>query len=371
MKHVKQLYKELTNYLNNKQDDRISVTNWYEELKATPQEDALVDTIKKGAKARVFKSIYREKAKLRLRRIYKITAVAAAFIVVFFIWSIYKQPQPATLEQLTQILPAKERAIIVLENGKEINLDQLALNQSIQVGETIITKDAEGKVSYRNAANGIQKIQTNTLKIPKAATYQLTLADGTRVTLNSDSKLTYPSSFGSGDRRVKLEGEGYFEVSHTAENSRFIVAAKNQEIQVLGTKFNVKAYPSEANEYTTLAEGSVRISLGDSKTILHPGEQAKSNAGTINKRTVEIDQVLGWTKGQFCFNGTNTEEVLDEIARWYDIDIHYKGKSEAAQYIGKIPRNLSLDRLIELLNYAELKTKAVVSDDKRINLIIT
>ncbi|WP_164109954.1 MULTISPECIES: FecR family protein [Sphingobacterium] len=372
MMYIKQLYQQLTNFLNARGSDRREVTSWYDDLNTNAAtDDTQIGHIQQRAKERVLFSIKNEAKPFNLKRIYRWSAAASVLLVGgYFIWNSMSLQEIATVEQLAQVEPAKERAIIVLEGGEEIDLDQLALNQSLRVGENIITKDAEGKVRYHNAADGKERIQFNSLRVPKAATYQLTLVDGTRVTLNSDSKLTYPSSFGTGDRIVQLEGEGYFEVTKTSNKSHFIVEARDQKIQVLGTKFNVKSYPQEDKEQTTLAEGSVQVFLDANTTILKPNQQASSIAQRLETKTVNIDDVLSWTRGQFNFDGTNTAEVLQEIARWYDIDIDYERKSNVAQYIGKIPRNLPLDRLIELLNYAELQTKAVLGKDKRINLTI-
>ncbi|MBL1409449.1 FecR family protein [Sphingobacterium faecale] len=373
MMYIKQLYQQLTNFLNTKEEDRREVTTWYEGVHVKPSldEDSQF-LIQQQAKERILASIKSESKRLDVRRLYRWSAVAAIFLVGgYLMWTALMQQELATQEQLALIEPAKQRAIIVLENGQEIDLDRLALNESLQVGETIITKDAEGKVRYHHAADGTEKVQANSLRIPKAATYQLTLVDGTRVTLNSDSKLTYPSAFGTGDRVVQLEGEGYFEVKKTSNKSRFIVEARGQKIQVLGTKFNVKSYPEDKKEQTTLEEGSVEVSFASNTAVLKPNQQATSVGQHLETKIVDIDDVLSWTRGQFSFDGTNTAEVLQEIARWYDIDIVYEGKNSVGQYIGKIPRNLSLDRLIELLNYAELETKAFIGNNKKINLIIT
>ncbi|MNN64277.1 hypothetical protein D3C81_1797110 [compost metagenome] len=113
------------------------------------------------------------------------------------------------------------------------------------------------------------------------------------------------------------------------------------------------------------------VSKQRSAVKLRPNEQAFSEKGKLRSKTINIDQVLSWKSGQFCFDGTNTSEVFKEIARWYDIDVTYNGTSNASQYSGKIPRNLSLDKLIQLLNYANIQTKAVIGKNNRINLIIT
>lgn len=370
MNNIKHLYQVLTDFLNTKAG-RQEVVDWYDQLSVNSTiEESKVQRIQSRAKDRVLARIRMDTKRRSLGIFYRVAAAAAVIICGYFSWNYFAQPQLATDEQLAQIAPAKQKAIIVLADGKEIDLDQLVLNQSVTVGEIIITKDDQGKISYHNAKDGSKRIQPNILRIPKAATYQLTLVDGTRVTLNSDSKLTYPSSFGTGDRVVEIEGEAYFEVARTSNKSRFIVQAKSQRIEVLGTKFNIRAYADEQKEQTTLAEGVVQVTLDRQKVMLKPSQQASTSEGKLIMEAANLDKVLSWTEGQFYFDGTNTKEVLEEIARWYDIDIDYSTRV-SVQYKGKIPRNLSLDKLIQLLNYAELRTKAVIGDNKRINLIIT
>lgn len=375
MNDVRPFYRKLIGFLNLKSQDKQDVIDWYDSL---PNQSSLTDNdmlaIEQRAKLRVMASIQRAPRVVRLKPWLRLTVAAAALLLVgFFTMRYFNQPDIASSQMLASISPAKDRAIIVLDNGQEIDLDLLASNQPIQVGQSIITKNAQGQISYQDASTGKEQVQINSLRVPKAATYQLTLTDGTRVMLNSDSKLTYPSNFGAGDRVVQLTGEAYFEVAKTAHKSKFIVESANQRVQVLGTKFNVKSYSQGEGTQTTLAEGSVLVSAkgGLAKPVLlKPSQQTVLVDNNLFVKRVNLADVLGWMNGQFCFNGSNTVEVLAEIARWYDIDIKYEGKANTVQYEGKIPRNLSLDRLIELLNYAELKTKAFVDDNKRINLLI-
>ena len=375
MNDVRPFYRKLIGFLNLKNQDKQDVIDWYDSL---PNQSSLTDNdmlaIEQRAKLRVMASIQRAPRVVRLKPWLRLTVAAAALLIVgFFTMRYFNQPDIASPQMLASISPAKDRAIIVLDNGQEIDLDLLASNQPIQVGQSIITKNAQGQISYQDASTGKEQVQINSLRVPKAATYQLTLTDGTRVMLNSDSKLTYPSNFGAGDRVVQLTGEAYFEVAKTAHKSKFIVESANQRVQVLGTKFNVKSYSQGEGTQTTLAEGSVLVSAkaGLAKPVLlKPSQQTVLVDNNLFVKRVNLADVLGWMNGQFCFNGSNTVEVLAEIARWYDIDIKYEGKANTVQYEGKIPRNLSLDRLIELLNYAELKTKAFVDDNKRINLLI-
>ncbi len=372
MKGIKTLYQHLTNFLNGKKEDRRDALLWYDQLSDENVADReAIHAIQARTRDRILNSIQRERKQPIFRNIYRYAAGAAAILVCgYFVWHYYDKTEVIPMAQLAQVEPAQDRAIIVLEDGKELDLSQLAINQKLVVGNTVIIKDAQGKVSYLSTIEKGKSSQPNILRIPRAATYQLTLIDGTRVTLNSDSKLTYPSSFGDGDRIVELEGEAYFEVAHTHHNHKFVVKSKNQLITVLGTKFNVNAYPEYSDIKTTLVQGAVHVRAAGKSIVLAPNQQAIFNGNTLAVDEVDSDDILSWTKGQFCFDGSNTSAVLQEIARWYDVDVEYVEQHKIEKYIGKIPRNLPLDRLIDLLNYAELRTKAVSGNNKRIKLII-
>lgn len=372
MKDIKLLYQHLTNFLNGESTDRQVVSQWYDQLKNEDNEDqTVIDNIKNKGRIRILNTIQKDRKKIFLRKIYRYTAAAAIIVGGYFVWISYDKGEGTVTDyQLSNVAPAQDRAIIVLEDGTEIDLSKLALNQSVSFGQSIISKDAQDKVSYLRNNSNSDKPLPNILHIPRAATYQLTLVDGTRITLNSDSKLTYPSFFGTGDRVVELEGEAYFEVAHTTHNNRFVVKSKNQSITVLGTKFNVNAYPEHSKIQTSLVEGSVNVRVKDKILVLAPNQQAILEGNKLVAKEVNIDDILGWTRGQFCFDGTNTADVLQEIARWYDIDIDYDQKNKIGKYIGKIPRNLSLDRLIDLLNYAGLHTEVVSTANKGIKIII-
>ncbi|WP_104385369.1 FecR family protein [Sphingobacterium sp. HMA12] len=375
MKQVKELYKLICSFLSRSEniEERKQLFDWFDQQTANQIPEGHFSAIQKNTKHRLLAEVGMiEKKTSTIKYFYYISTAAAILLIGFFTYKYWPAAEHIASDKLlASIPPGSEKAIITLADGKQINLDELHLNQSLQIGETILTKDAQGKVSYRNAATGKVAIQQNTLKTPKGATYDIVLADGTLVSLNADSKLTYPSAFAYGDRIVELEGEAYFQVQKTKDHRGFIVKTGNQQIKVLGTKFNINAYSGDAGIRTSLEEGAVIVSKQNSAVHLKPNEQAFSEQGKLRSKSINIDQVLSWKSGQFYFDGTNTEDVFNEIARWYDIDITYNSKSNAGQYSGKIPRNLSLEKLIALLNYADIKTKAIVGKNNRINLIIT
>lgn len=375
MMQVKKLYRLINKYLNRTENisERKQLFDWFEKQAADRIPEKQFSAIQENTRQRLLHEIGTKKQPSMMIKYIRYASTAAAVLLIGFAaytyWPVTEHI--ASEKLLSSISPGRERAIITLADGKQIDLDSLPLNQSIQIGETILTKDARGKVSYRNARTGEVSVQQNTLKTPKGATYELVLADGTLVSLNADSKLTYPSAFENGDRIVELEGEAYFQVKKTKDHKGFIVKTGDQQTKVLGTKFNINAYSDNEGIRTSLQEGAVVVSRQNSAVQLKPSEQAFVEGGKLRSRTVDIEQVLSWKSGQFYFDGHNTEEVLQQIARWYDIKVTYKANKNKEQYTGKISRNLSLDKLIELLNFADLKTKAVLDQDNKINLIIT
>lgn len=378
MNQMNEIYKLISVFLNRKDtvQERKELLDWFEKQSENGIAETEFAAIQNNAKKSLIKDIQNPARKIIRLRTPRYIAIAASILLIgFSVIQFWPKPEIlATTAQLASIPPGKERAVIILGNGKRIDLEHLSLNQSIQTGDVIIKKDGNGQISYHDVKTGKISIQQNSMYTPKGATYDLTLSDGTLVTLNADSKISYPTSFDNGDREVELQGEAYFHVQKTINRSKFIVKTRGQKIEVLGTRFNVNAYPETDRTQTTLEEGSVVVSAQDipqSAIYLKPNEQATLQHGTLNSRHINLEEVLSWKKGQFYFNGNNTEEVMQQIARWYNIDIIYKRSKSKEEYTGTIPRNLSLNKLVQLLNYADLNTKALVGDSNRIKLIIT
>lgn len=373
-----QVPRETSKFLNgtSTKEEKASLLAWYNSIDHPIEyhDDALNHSVR-SVKKKLIKQLAAEHKKPAVLLWPRLVAAAVLILASYFGWRIVENRmytvQTPTNAQLAAIQPAKERAIIILENGEEIDLDKLAPNDSLQRGDVTIMKDGNGEVTYLNNKTGVP--QMNTIRVPKASVYTLTLSDGSRVTLNSESKLTYPTQFSKGNRKVSLEGEGYFEIQKTPNKDRFIVVTDQQEIEVYGTKFNVKSFGDEGKTFTTLAEGSVQVTSTQHKKILplKPQQQIYTDdKASLSVKTVDLDQVLGWTNGQFVFDGVDNDDTFNEIARWYDIDIRYLKNTRNDQYIGIIPRNLALDKLIALMSYAELQIKPIKAKNNRIRLLI-
>jgi ferric-dicitrate binding protein FerR (iron transport regulator) len=243
------------------------------------------------------------------------------------------------------IAPGSAKAVLTLADGSTITLDS-AGNQVIHQGQTLVQLQ-NGQVEY-NADNAGQAVGYNILSVPRGGQFTIVLPDGSRVWLNSASKLRYPTAFSGGQRLVELEGQGYFDVRKDAEHP-FIVKTKTLDVEVLGTGFDVMAYPDEKSMNTTLVEGAVRVK----DVMLKPGQQARMeySTGCIYVEPADIQQVIAWKTGFFEFDNANLADIMRQASRWYDIDIDMDitAHNRAKTYGGRISRNLPLSELLNML----------------------
>jgi len=271
-----------------------------------------------------------------------------------------KQPVLATTQK--EIVPGHQGAVLTLANGQTIVLDSLNNGVVAQQGATTITLK-NGVINYEGIATDNAAIANNTLTTPRGRQYQLTLPDGTKVWLNTESSITYPVTFTGNNRSVSITGEAYFEVAKDKSKPFIVNVAGKNSVEVLGTHFNVNAYSDEKDIKTTLLEGAVRVSaIGPygyrehPAIVLKPGEQSIHHTSlTIHNSTLtinhspHIETVLAWKNGLFVLQGANLEEVIRQLARWYDIDISYEGTVPEKAFDGTISRNSNLSEVLKVL----------------------
>lgn len=278
----------------------------------------------------------------------------------------FKPGQPVAVQEKPgmqkELQPGGDRAVLTLADGQQIVLDQAKSGALSEQDNVKVIKTGEGQLAYSALNIKSEELQYNTVSTPRGGQYQVVLSDGTKVWLNAASSLRFPVSFPGGQRRVELEGEGYFEVSHRA-GQPFLVQANGTEVRVLGTHFNINAYNDEAGVKTTLMEGSVEVSRADMTTILRPGQQAtteNSNTGSsegINIREVDVDAVIAWKNGRFVFKGENIHAVMRQLARWYDAEISYGENLTNEEFVGVINRS-RYGKISDILDMLE-KTRTV------------
>ena len=271
-----------------------------------------------------------QKNTIKLRRKLRIAAapVFIGFIVCFFIVRYNSAPQYKS-EYVNEVQPGKQGATLTLANGKKIKLSNVSNGEIIEEAGITINKTSKGELIYEVKDVAGDPNSVNILSTSKGETYVLTLPDKSRVWMNAASSLTYPATLKQGGvRKVKLRGEAYFEIAKDASHP-FVVETNGQQIEVLGTHFNVNCYGDEPVTKTTLLEGSVKVRLASSgKTImLKPGEQSLLSNGNIQLQTVDADESIAWKNGYFQFDGKNLETALLEVSRWYNVEIEYKDNS--------------------------------------------
>lgn len=247
----------------------------------------------------------------------------------------------------TVILPGSSKACLVLSDGKMIDLDR-AGNRQLTDQQATICLDSTGITYEKRSGQG--KEVFNTLRIPQGGEYSLTLSDGTRVWLNSKTELTYPVSFTGKERRVRLNGEAYFEVARN-EALPFIVETDKMGVRVLGTSFNVNAYLDEPEIVTTLVSGRVQIEGTEgTERVLCPTEQAAwdRKAGIVRVRKVNTLPFIQWREGKFVFRDNNLESIMRTLARWYDLDYEFEQPElKAEKFYGMMSRYADVSELLE------------------------
>lgn len=264
--------------------------------------------------------------------------------------------------QIKDIPAGRNHATLTLDNGKTIMLDSAANGTLAQQGNTDVQK-INGQIAYRKTAIAMNtKSVYNTITTANGNQYHLILTDGSKVWLNAASSIRFPASFTGKERKVTITGEAYFEVAHDATKPFKVEfknkAGANEEIEVLGTHFNVNAYQDEPEMKATLLEGSVRIKNADGVKMLLPGQQARIRSKGIDiKNNVDVDQVVAWKNGYFLFDNTDIYTLMRQVARWYNVEVHFDGKVTEDGFSGKISRDVPLSNFIKVLQLNDVKVK--------------
>jgi len=252
--------------------------------------------------------------------------------------------------------PGGNRATLTLANGKIIILDSVQNGIIVKMANFEVNKTKDGQLVYHVVENNTQRPGFNTLSTPRGGQYQVVLPDGSKVWLNAASSIKFPSVFRGKIREVELKGEAYFEVAKNAAMP-FKVKSAHAQIEVLGTHFNVRAYDDEKAMKTTLVEGAVKITSGNSTNVLKPGDQAVLNGDNGMKVINDVDAELetAWKNGLFQFKDADIEEIMRQAALWYNLNISFEGEIPKRYFTGKISRNVKASEFLNMLNYTGVK----------------
>ncbi|BEI57608.1 MULTISPECIES: FecR family protein [Butyricimonas] len=256
------------------------------------------------------------------------------------------------------VQPGKKQAVLTLSSGQQVMLADTIVH--VNEKGMVISNFPDKELVYK-IMNDTMKTETiyNTVTVPRGGEYKLVLADGTIVWLNSDSHIRYPVTFSGNTRQVELEGEAYFEVAKDVEKP-FIVRMNEYNVRVTGTQFNVRNYSNESLA-TTLVEGGVQIERKGKVDRLRPGQQAVLENNEIRIRVVNVEEQVAWRHGAFGFTQCRLENIMEELARWYDVDVFYMNQQVKDYHFSAwFKRSSSINEVINILE----KTKKISLDLK-------
>ena len=286
----------------------------------------------------------------------------AAAATVILVAGLFLYKQKTATDQITamvskkEIAPGSNKAILTMANGKVLSLTDAANGIIAQQGNVSVRKSKNGQLTYMINNSSPEEKQTmailwNTITTPKGGQWQVILPDGTKVWLNAASSLTYPEYFKGNKREVKLQGEAYFEVAHN-KKMPFHVSSKNQDVEVLGTHFNVNAYADESFAKTTLLEGSVKLWQPEKKIaqLLKPDQEAILSSVGVKVSNVDAQDAIAWKDGVFLFNDDHLDVIMKKISRWYDVDVQFKDEEMKKElFSGTVSRFAKISQVLRKL----------------------
>ncbi|SHM05984.1 FecR family protein [Chitinophaga jiangningensis] len=320
---------------------------WDETLMGSQQETATL------LKARIYENagITRKVQRIRMMRLSVAASAALLIGLTTMLWLHYKQP--AGSKQMLADHTAGQHVVLKLANGREITLsnDSSVITQ----GSSTITL-AKGGATYHNSAAAPDEI--NELITPPGFQFMMVLGDGTKVWLNTASRLRFPAAFHGPERVVELTGEAYFEIAQNV-NMPFVVKSNEKTVRVLGTSFNLMSYADEPTTNITLLNGAVKVYHKQDSLLLHPGQQARmtDDKGITLIPHADISSITAWKNGYFAMQGENTAVILRQIARWYNLDIEYTGNIPDLKFEGSIKKSYELQDVIAILSESGIHLK--------------
>ena len=349
--------KQLENWLAEDIANADEFANYLALLKESKVMGDLAEIKAEQAWSKISVSISKTKKQSKTRKLHLWLPYAAAVAVVCVVGYLmvyqfekdYNFDENYNFAEISTI--GSKKAVLILNGGNTMNLDESLDRVIAETDGTLIKNDASNNLIYNKGNSKQVKLIYNQIYIPRGGEYSLTLSDGTKVWLNSESSLKYPVQFVGEIRKVELTGEAYFEVAHNIEKP-FIIESHNTEVKVLGTKFNVSSYDDEEYVTTTLVEGSVQVnSLGHSE-LLEPGYQAvvKRGSDQFMVSKVNADLYTSWINGVFQFKDQSLEEICHQLSRWYNVEFFFtENQYRNLRFAGAAKKDKSLDFMLEMI----------------------
>ena len=303
--------------------------------------------------AEAWKRLSATMAAKKIRRIRQRVVAVAAVVLLFLgigLGFLESREETVPLGSNIHILPGTTKATLVLANGTQLDLTRNDLRE-VQEQGALIKNDTTVGLQYELNHQKMEEPVWHTVKVPVSGEYHFTLSDGTRVWLNSESEITFPVSFVGGSREVVVKGEAYFEVKSDKVHP-FIVHAKEVDIEVVGTKFNVAAYEDSHRVVTTLAEGRVNVEMSGQVVGLSPDEQVSVDlkSGKMAKNSVSASTNISWIQGIFEYENMTLEEITAQLSRWYDVDFIFSdAEFKTRRFTGVVKKYDELNNVLKII----------------------
>lgn len=340
------------------QEEVILIEQWYQQMVEAGEfgweegeKESRAMVIERRLLAQI--NAQRDEGRRIWRRMVGVAAVLLLAIAGAYLLFVRKAPgaiPPMAERYHNDVSPGRNAAVLTLAGGTTVVLNDSVPRVIGRQGNALIMNDS-GRLIYQASAGSAQDIVYNTLTTQKGNQYHLSLPDGTIVWLNAASSITFPSVFAGKQRKVTISGEAYFEVTKN-EQQPFIVQQGNMAVQVLGTSFDVNGYGDEAAVKTTLLEGKVRVEEGSASSLLSPGQQAVVSKGGVGTILIvddpDLETVMAWKNGSFAFRNAGIEAIMQQVERWYDVQVVYEAKVRT-HFVADIPRDVPLTQLLKIL----------------------
>ena len=284
-------------------------------------------------------------------RVGPVVAASVALLLMFVFPFTRQVEQPGTLVSQVGITPGGVKAILQSEDGKMIDLTSSTSSRIVTSDGLVLVNDSLKGLRFDQSKLENQPMKYHTLAVPVGGEYHFTLADGTRVWVNSASEVRFPNCFSGKKREIYVKGEVYLEVARD-EKHPFVVHAGENEVRVLGTRFNLTAYPDEQEVITTLVEGSVEFWNDQSSIRLKPGEQSVLDRETNNleKQKVDVSIYTSWVSGTYEYERMPLSDITRQLSRWYDVQFVYETTEFSNHpFTGVVKRDQSLEEVLSII----------------------
>jgi len=295
----------------------------------------------------------------RVKRLWPRIVAAASILIAIsaggYLFLHHKEPvqQQTAQNQIHDIPPGSNKAILTLSNGQKISLTDAKNGNIAKQANASITKTSNGRLVYLVNSSAAAEVAYNTVSTPVSGQHEITLSDGTEVMLDAQSSITFPVTFTGKERKVSMTGQAYFIVKHNARQP-FLVSVKGQTIRDIGTEFNVNAYDDETTVKTTLVSGSVKVN----NTLIKPGQQAIGTTNNIKVEEADTAAIVAWKDGNFIFRHQDLETTMRQLARWYNVQVVYDNAPQNLRIGGKVSRERPLSVVLAAMEQTgEIKFK--------------